>query len=61
MRWIFYNVLFTVVYLLMLPRFVVRMCRRGGYAQGFMQRFGWYDGPIRARLQAGVVLVVLLK
>lgn len=43
MVWFLYNILFTVVYLLMLPKFIGRMLKRGGYRAGFMQRFGCYD------------------
>ncbi len=48
--WIVYNVLFAVVYSLMLPKFFLRMRRRGGYKQGFMQRFGRYDDAMAAKL-----------
>ena len=51
MIWWFYNCLFPVVYLLMLPRFLVRMYRRGGYRRGFLQRLALYERPLRERLQ----------
>lgn len=38
-----YNLLFPVILVVMLPYFLFRMCRRGGYARGFAQRLGWYD------------------
>ena len=50
MIWFFYNLLFAVVYTLMLPRFLWRMRRRGGYSKGFLQRFGIYAPEIRKRL-----------
>ncbi|MBN2302043.1 MAG: 3-deoxy-D-manno-octulosonic acid transferase [Lentisphaerae bacterium] len=50
MRWLAYNIAFTIVYLLMLPRFVIRMYRRGGYGKSFMQRFGIYDSNTMAKL-----------
>ncbi len=53
MIWIFYNILFPVVFLLLLPRFLYRMARRGGYARGFWQRLGFYDAAVRARLAEG--------
>ena len=31
MKWIVYNALFTVAYFAMLPSFLLRMKRRGGY------------------------------
>jgi 3-deoxy-D-manno-octulosonic-acid transferase len=42
--WVVYNVLFAILYLLALPKYVFRMWRRGGYGHGFMQRLGVY-GP----------------
>ena len=42
MIWWVYNLLFPVVFAFMLPHFIMRMLRRGGYGQHFMQRFGWY-------------------
>lgn len=50
MIWFVYNVLFAVGYTLLLPRFLARMCRRGGYCKGFMQRLGVYDHRTKARL-----------
>lgn len=51
MRWILYNTLFTVGYLLMLPSFIRRMRRRGGYRAHFRQRFGRYEPDVAAALQ----------
>lgn len=53
MLWFAYNVLFTVGYLLMLPRFLCRMWRRGGYRKDFMQRLGCYTPDVRERLSQG--------
>ncbi len=50
--WFLYNCAFTLVYLLMLPYFLRRMWRRGGYRRGFLQRLGRYDDETRARLDA---------
>jgi 3-deoxy-D-manno-octulosonic-acid transferase len=36
----------------MLPRFFIRMARRGGYAKHFEQRFARYDDATRGRLNA---------
>jgi 3-deoxy-D-manno-octulosonic-acid transferase len=52
MIWLLYNCLFPVGFLLMLPRFLLRMCRRGGYRRGFLQRFGIYYAPLRAQMQS---------
>ncbi len=49
--WGVYNILFVIGYLLMVPHFMWRMARRGGYRRGFMQRFGVYDGETRAKLE----------
>ena len=42
MKWLVYNLAFGVVYALMLPKFLVRMARRGGYRDRFSDRFGRY-------------------
>jgi len=48
--WSIYNVLFAVGYTLMLPKFILRMRRRGGYRHNFMQRFGIYNTEITGKL-----------
>lgn len=53
MRWIVYNVLFTLGYLLMVPGFLPRMLRRGGYRRHFRHRFGCYGAITRARMAGG--------
>lgn len=53
MRWWIYNVLFTLVYLVMLPSFVRRMRKRGGYRAHFGQRFGRYEPEILKALGDG--------
>lgn len=50
MIWILYNALFAVGYTLMLPYFVFRMCRRGGYLEGFVQRFAVFKPGELARI-----------
>lgn len=52
MIWWFYNIVFAAVFLLMLPRFLWRMWRRGGYLPSFIQRFGIYDKGVREKLAA---------
>jgi 3-deoxy-D-manno-octulosonic-acid transferase len=52
MLWAVYNVLFVAGYLCVLPWFVWRMCRRGGYRRGFMQRFGWYGAELERRIRS---------
>lgn len=52
MIWLIYNLVFPVVFLCMLPYFLMRMCRRGGYRAGFAQRFGIYPPEIKERLAA---------
>ena len=42
MKWAIYNVLFALIYPLLLPGFLVRMLRRGGYANRFWDRFALY-------------------
>lgn len=46
MVFLIYNLLFPVLLVAMLPYFLFRMCRRGGYATGFLQRLGWYDASL---------------
>lgn len=53
MKWFLYNTLFSIAYVLMLPKFLFRMCRRGGYANRFSDRFGRYPADILARLRDG--------
>ena len=50
MIWIFYNLLFPIGFLFMLPKFLTRMARRGGYRRHFEQRFGIYGENTAARL-----------
>lgn len=52
MRWLVYNILFTIGYLLMLPGFLLRMARRGGYRRNFHHRFGRYGAVTLSRLQS---------
>ena len=52
MKWFFYNILFAIVYVLMIPHFLQRMWKRGGYRQGFLQRIGIYSASIKAELKA---------
>lgn len=52
MFWILYNLLFPVAFLFMLPKFVSRMVKRGGYGRHFGQRLGFFDADTRARLRA---------
>ena len=42
LKWLIYNALFAVVYVAMLPVFLLRMARRGGYKNRFSDRFGKY-------------------
>jgi len=50
--WFVYNVLFAVGYVLLLPRFLLRMWRRGGYRKGFGQRLAIYGSELRRALAA---------
>jgi len=50
--WFFYNIIFAIGYFLILPRFLLRMWRRGGYRLGFIQRLGIYRRTILAKLSA---------
>jgi 3-deoxy-D-manno-octulosonic-acid transferase len=51
--WFAYNLLFTLGFLLLLPRFFQRMLRRGGYGRDFGHRLGRYTPALRGRLAEG--------
>lgn len=53
MKWFLYNFLFAIAYVLMMPKFLLRMAKRGGYANRFADRFGRYPKDIRDRLTDG--------
>ena len=48
-----YNLLFPFALLIMLPGLAMRIARRGNYRRKFLQRFGFYDAEVKARLTAG--------
>ncbi len=50
MKWFLYNVLFAAVYAVMMPSFLLRMKRRGGYKARMGDRFGRYPEEILKRL-----------
>ena len=52
MFWWLYNVVFVIGFALLVPHYLWRMCRRGGYARDFAQRFGRYSVDVRERLGA---------
>jgi 3-deoxy-D-manno-octulosonic-acid transferase len=45
-----YNLLWPIGLLFFLPRYLVKMFRRGNYRENFGQRLGWYDVNLRSRL-----------
>ena len=51
MLWVIYNLLFPVVFLFMLPKFISRMLKRGGYGQHFEQRLGHFGTKTKAQLR----------
>lgn len=51
MLWILYNLLFPIVFLFMLPKFISRMLKRGGYGQHFEQRIGHFGTRTKERLR----------
>lgn len=50
MIWVFYNLLFPIGFLILLPKFLSRMARRGGYRKHFEQRLGIYGHGTTSRL-----------
>ncbi len=57
MKWFLYNFLFAIAYVLMMPKFLFRMCRRGGYVNRFSDRFGRYPKEVMERLSDGTARV----
>ena len=52
MKWAVYNLLFLLVYPFLLPGFLLRMLRRGGYAARFGDRLALYPPEVVAALGA---------
>ena len=52
MKWFAYNLLFAVAWVFLLPGFLLRMFRRGGYAARMGDRFALYPPEILSRLRA---------
>ena len=50
MKWVIYNALFAIAYLAMMPSFLLRMKRRGGYRARMGDRFARYPDDILADL-----------
>ena len=53
MKWALYNVLFALVYPFLLPGFLLRMLRRGGYAARMGDRFALYPERIVSAFREG--------
>ena len=53
MKWAVYNILFLLVYPFLLPGFLVRMLRRGGYAARFGDRFALYPEQVMKAFREG--------
>ena len=53
MKWFAYNILFAIAYAAMMPFFLLRMKRRGGYKARMGDRFSNYPGEIAAKLSEG--------
>ncbi|HJT81973.1 MAG TPA: glycosyltransferase N-terminal domain-containing protein [Chthoniobacterales bacterium] len=47
-----YNLVWPIGLLVFLPRYLVKMFRRGGYRRKFGQRFGIYGAEVRSRLNS---------
>lgn len=50
MKWALYNLLFLAVYPFLLPGFLLRMARRGGYAARMGDRIALYPADVRSGL-----------
>jgi len=53
MIWFVYNILFVFGFVILLPKFLWRMIRRGGYRRNFGQRLGLYDPVLRDKVEEG--------
>ena len=53
MKWALYNILFLFVYPFLLPGFVLRMLRRGGYAARMGDRIALYPDEVMKAFQSG--------
>ena len=51
MKWVLYNLLFAAVYPFLLPGFLMRMLKRGGYAARMGDRFALYPSSLNLNLQ----------
>jgi len=51
MFWALYQVIFVLGFVALLPRYAVRMLRRGGYADHFAERLGRYTPDVLRRLR----------
>jgi len=52
MKWILYNLLFGVVWVFLLPGFLIRMARRGGYKARMGDRFALYPDDVLAKFRS---------
>lgn len=52
-----YNLFFPIAFVLILPSYLPRMFRRGGYDAQFLQRLGIFDAKTRARIGTGRIWV----
>ena len=52
MKWFLYNVLFALAYCVVLPSFLLRMKRRGGYRARMGDRFARYPEEILSALRS---------
>ena len=53
LKWVAYNLAFAAVFPFLLPGFLARMLKRGGYRARMGDRFAIYPGEIVERLKAG--------
>ncbi|MCR5413668.1 MAG: 3-deoxy-D-manno-octulosonic acid transferase [Kiritimatiellae bacterium] len=53
MKWVVYNLLFALVFPFLLPGFLVRMLRRGGYRARMGDRFALYPPDVVRKLSRG--------
>lgn len=58
MRRFLYNLALSIAMVVMLPHYLVKMRRRGGYAHNFQNRFGRYDAETLRRFGGGGAILI---
>ena len=52
MKWFLYQLIWPLIFLILLPRFIYRMVKRGGYGLHFNHRLGIYSSTLKEKAKA---------